>query len=189
MTSQEEENYNKFIIKYCCPDNAKFNRRKPITNPSTIEAYWTQLLLDYANVDQDAIRRYLRHKKYKNYYLTTYWWYIISHKRKLMDGMLCSENGCNVNKHALEVHHLTYEHLGEEIKFMDDLITVCPDCHDAIHGKKRKKKVVASIKTDDIQITSDPKKYVITIKTHELPIKELRTAIINNIDIVLDVLS
>ena len=37
---------------------------------------------------------------------------------------------CN-SKDRLEVHHRTYERLGEELP--DDLCTLCHDCHDTFH--------------------------------------------------------
>lgn len=198
-----ESSYDTFLRKYCRPDNAKFNKRRPITNPFTIDSYGKTLRLDYATVKSDAIKRYLKNKDYDTYYLITYWWYVISHMRKLMDDMEC-KNGCDVDKRTLQVHHLTYEHLGEEINYMDDLITVCPACHEAIHveeelrtgvkrkkkkkRKPRKKKSVVTTRTDDFTVKSYPKKYVVTMKTHELSMEELRAGILNNIDIVLDVL-
>jgi hypothetical protein len=40
--------------------------------------------------------------------------------------------GCGVNR-AVQVHHLTYMRLGDEMLF--DLAAVCMDCHDKIHGR------------------------------------------------------
>lgn len=40
--------------------------------------------------------------------------------------------GCLINK-AEEVHHLTYDNLGNE--FLFELISVCKKCHDRIHNK------------------------------------------------------
>lgn len=34
----------------------------------------------------------------------------------------------------LEVHHLTYERFGNEL--LSDLVTVCEDCHKAIHAQQ-----------------------------------------------------
>jgi len=44
------------------------------------------------------------------------------------DAYTCQQCGKNCN---LEVHHLYYEHLYNEP--LSDLITVCGDCHEAIH--------------------------------------------------------
>jgi hypothetical protein len=139
--SEDEKRYLNFITKYCQPDNAKFSRRRSITNPDTITSYVDTLLLDYELIDQEAIRRYLCSKPYPSYYCSTYWWYIISHKRKLMDGMKCSHEDCDGKCKILQVHHNdNYLHKGEEIKFMDTLRTYCETCHHTkIHEHEEKK--------------------------------------------------
>jgi|GraSoiStandDraft_4_1057263.scaffolds.fasta_scaffold00189_46 hypothetical protein len=40
------------------------------------------------------------------------------------------------DRHRLESHHKTYEHFGVEVLYLDDLQTLCQDCHAAIHGKR-----------------------------------------------------
>ena len=53
------------------------------------------------------------------------------------DRNLC--RGCLLQP-ATEVHHLTYEHVYNELAF--ELISLCDDCHDRAHGRqvgKRKK--------------------------------------------------
>src|SRR5205807_4467434 len=44
-------------------------------------------------------------------------------------GGLCE--GCRL-KRAVQVHHLTYEHLGNELLW--ELAAVCLDCHNMVHG-------------------------------------------------------
>lgn len=39
--------------------------------------------------------------------------------------------GCGMNP-ATQVHHLTYEHLGDELLF--ELVGLCRDCHERVHG-------------------------------------------------------
>ncbi len=46
------------------------------------------------------------------------------------DGGICQ--GCR-KREATEVHHLTYKRFGCEMLF--DLIAVCDDCHNRIHGR------------------------------------------------------
>ena len=41
--------------------------------------------------------------------------------------------GCRARQ-ATQVHHLTYAHLGDELLF--ELISVCDDCHERIHGDR-----------------------------------------------------
>jgi len=131
LNKTEEEKYLKFITKYCLPETSIYNRRRSITNPETIYSYWNTLLLDYASVDQEAIKRYLCSKPYESFYLKTYWWYIIRHMRLLMDGFKCTHKDCNGKYKVLQVHHIgsDYLHKGEEIKFMDTLRTLCKTCH------------------------------------------------------------
>lgn len=40
---------------------------------------------------------------------------------------------CGATK-RLQVHHLTYEHHGEEHLYPEDLVTLCRGCHEAVHG-------------------------------------------------------
>ena len=54
-------------------------------------------------------------------------------KRKMVlerDGYCCVRCGSAKN---LDVHHLTYEHFGNEP--MEDLITLCRKCHGTVHKK------------------------------------------------------
>lgn len=56
-----------------------------------------------------------------------------SRKRRLVlqrDDYTCQ--GC-VTRQASRVHHLTYEHVGNE--FLWQLVAVCQDCHDRLHEK------------------------------------------------------
>jgi hypothetical protein len=42
--------------------------------------------------------------------------------------------GCECHqKTALEVHHRTYDHIGIEVLYLDDLAVLCPGCHMAAH--------------------------------------------------------
>ena len=65
MTTQEIKDYDIFLKVYCRPDNARFNKRRPIDNEDTINLMWERLLVDYKTVEPDAIKRYLCNKKYK----------------------------------------------------------------------------------------------------------------------------
>lgn len=48
------------------------------------------------------------------------------------DGHTCQSCGAMIR---LEVHHLTYEHHGEEHLHPEDLVTLCRDCHAREHDK------------------------------------------------------
>ena len=43
--------------------------------------------------------------------------------------------GCGERRDAVDVHHLTYENMGNE--FMFELVLICRDCHDRLHGRRR----------------------------------------------------
>lgn len=68
--------------------------------------------------------------KYQDYMQTAAWREKRS-ERLEMDGYCCALCG---DKNDLEVHHLTYDRLGNES--MEDLITVCHSCHEMLHGRK-----------------------------------------------------
>ena len=48
------------------------------------------------------------------------------------DSFLCQYQNCRAI--ATEVHHLTYERVGEEL--LEDLLSVCGGCHTCIHGRR-----------------------------------------------------
>lgn len=144
---QIEKNTLDFIRTYCQHYSTR-NPRPPMRNEETINGHWDKLLRDYAWVDQDRIKTYLNNVDYDRVFLTSYWWYIIKHKRMLMDGFLCANNTCGTpENHFYNVHHKTYEHRGEEVKFMDSIVTLCKVCHDIEHenderkgGKKKRRR-------------------------------------------------
>ena len=61
-------------------------------------------------------------------YLASDWWPYISELARKRDGHRCRK--C-ASKRSLNVHHLTYERLGDEKVF--DLITLCRQCHKLLH--------------------------------------------------------
>jgi len=69
-----------------------------------------------------------------NEYLHSIYWEIIkqylhySHRQCALCGL----------KKYLDVHHKTYEHLGYEILFLEDLEVICFRCHKKIHEKEGK---------------------------------------------------
>lgn len=70
---------------------------------------------------------------YKEYIKSTAW-YQKKLARLKKDKYTCQKCG---DTEFLEVHHLTYDNLGDEP--MEDLITVCRDCHQKIHDKYGRK--------------------------------------------------
>jgi 5-methylcytosine-specific restriction endonuclease McrA len=63
-------------------------------------------------------------------YLASPEWLALRRAVLKRDGHLCQ--GCLQNA-ATQVHHLTYERVGDEMLF--DLVSVCKACHEKIHAK------------------------------------------------------
>jgi 5-methylcytosine-specific restriction endonuclease McrA len=70
---------------------------------------------------------------YNQYLLTAKW-------RSLRDRVMARDNhvcrGCHQAR-ATQVHHLTYERVGNEMLF--DLVAICDACHDNVHEEKESK--------------------------------------------------
>lgn len=146
---------DKFITRYC-QHYSIINPRPRITNKIWIHTLLDKLIYDYELVDKIKIREYLKKrsdtkKTYKQFYLTTLWWHVIKHVVLKRDGWKCRGNNCSTpDCKDLHVHHKTYAHKGEEINFLDDLITLCEVCHNKEHpehadkltkiGKRKRRK-------------------------------------------------
>lgn len=66
-------------------------------------------------------------RQYDQYLKTPEW----AHRRSLvLDRANGICEGCR-ERHAVEVHHLTYRHVGEE--FLFELVALCDECHDRVH--------------------------------------------------------
>jgi 5-methylcytosine-specific restriction endonuclease McrA len=63
-------------------------------------------------------------------------WASIRKQALARDGHLCQH--CRMRK-ATVVHHLTYGHVGDEQ--LDELLSLCTECHRAIHRKKPKQEL------------------------------------------------
>lgn len=74
--------------------------------------------------DQERKRRYEE-------YLTTPEW--MNRKHLVMERASGLCEGCRSHP-ATEVHHLTYEHAGDE--FLFELVAICRKCHDRLHDRK-----------------------------------------------------
>ena len=76
-----------------------------------------------------------RKEKYKKHLQSKYWSEF--RKRYLKDH--CQNCG---NRYALDGHHKTYLHFGNEKQYPGDIVTLCRRCHDRIHfniwGRRRK---------------------------------------------------
>lgn len=79
--------------------------------------------------EQNAKKGILKMDNNYKKYLNSKEWKEKRDKRLEIDGFKCT---CCGTKDRLNVHHTTYERLGHES--MEDLITLCNDCHKAIHN-------------------------------------------------------
>lgn len=77
----------------------------------------------------------LRALPYRKYLLTKHWRAL---RRHLIGrrGVCCEL--CGASDVRLEVHHKTYEHLGEEWEHLGDLIVLCSNCHKNEHTQRQK---------------------------------------------------
>ena len=67
-----------------------------------------------------------------NAYLETPEWKRRRRAVLLRDEGMCQ--GCRIRQ-ATQVHHLTYERVGEEMLF--DLVSICDQCHETLHREKK----------------------------------------------------
>lgn len=68
-------------------------------------------------------------------YIQSAEWFEKRDSRLRYDDSKCRTCGSRVN---LEVHHITYERLGDEL--LEDLITLCKECHQAITSVIRRRR-------------------------------------------------
>lgn len=89
-------------------------------------------------------------------YLKSRQWQEKRTKRLLLDNFACQK--CGEKKTNLQVHHITYENVGNE-DIYSDLITLCKSCHEEIEKNKKqevkKEKTVALIETENIKATDE----------------------------------
>lgn len=67
----------------------------------------------------------------KKAYIKSPQWQILRKQVLKRDQYTCQ--GCGINGVPLEVHHITY--INYESEQLSDLVSVCRDCHQAIHDK------------------------------------------------------
>lgn len=72
----------------------------------------------------------VKKSSYAVFLRSKYWKYV--HRLVLeRDGQKCTKCG---NKSNLQVHHLTYDHHYKEHLYLNELITLCKKCHQAVHS-------------------------------------------------------
>lgn len=77
----------------------------------------------------------MQHSKEYDKYMSSNKWKEKRVKRLKLDNNCCvmcgRPNNGKDGKEVLQVHHITYKHLGNEP--LEDLVSLCPSCHKKIH--------------------------------------------------------
>ena len=124
-TSNNEE-YNsekhRFISKFLDPD-----RKRTIKQ---VYSFIDRYIVKRKPVP-DGVVDYIKSMPYKRFMSTLYWQAVSTHIKDRA-GNRCQICGIRAN---LATHHNTYEHHGDEIHNLSDMICVCDDCHRKIHNK------------------------------------------------------
>lgn len=68
-------------------------------------------------------------------YLLTRHWRKVREKKMKEQGYICERCKKKFKTPQLQIHHLTYENIGNEK--MEDLMCLCTNCHNIIHGSKK----------------------------------------------------
>lgn len=105
----------------------------PEFDPRIADDAWAQARARFADAERaEALRREERLRKYADYINSAEW------SRKRSRVMMRARQGAAFpmcegcgDRPATEVHHLTYQNLGEE--FLWELAAVCDHCHERLH--------------------------------------------------------
>jgi hypothetical protein len=93
------------------------------------EAYWQSRQRSFEEQREEERRQFWR--RYHEHLASPKWQAL---RRRVFERSRGMCEGCSVNR-AVQVHHLTYERLGDEMLF--DLVAVCMTCHEKIHQPSR----------------------------------------------------
>lgn len=102
------------------PNNFKLNER-------------IKIIEDQKSIDENIVAKYIKQMEYSEFLSTPYWHTISDHMKQI------SKHKCQIcgAKSNLNVHHSTYDNHGYEHRssvMKSDLIVLCQDCHEKIHG-------------------------------------------------------
>lgn len=111
-----------FIRKYLKPSTGDDKER--------IEQFINRCIIKrQKNVDFEIVANKILNMPYRDFLETPYWkGTALFVKRR--EGWKCSVCGSTGN---LDVHHKTYDHHGNEIYHLDELTTLCKECHRKVH--------------------------------------------------------
>ena len=107
-------------------------RRK---NLDILEYYERELESETEKQKKERVQflKELVNKDYLSYLKTTHW-SLVRSLIPLIQCDFCGKRRREVKR--LELHHKSYEHLGEEENFLADLQALCSECHAERHGKE-----------------------------------------------------
>jgi hypothetical protein len=74
---------------------------------------------------------YNRSLPYAEFLKSLYWRYVRSLVFRLWGKRGCRR--CRATRVRLDVHHITYEHQGDELNHLEDLVVLCRNCHEHAH--------------------------------------------------------
>ncbi len=80
----------------------------------------------------EYLKKNLTPKQFHTAYLKTDKWAMLRSKILERDGGICQ--GC-LEKKAVQVHHITYENIGNEFCF--ELISLCDECHERVYSEDK----------------------------------------------------
>ena len=129
-----------FLYKEYC-----FGSSKDFINPALLQMD-RFIYMWYGDIDEldrkTIIEMMLEHdgdgrtRPYKHYTESPLWKYVSS-VIKTSRHFTCERCGNKFPPTALVVHHKTYEHLGSELDYQEDLQLLCKHCHMDVHGIRR----------------------------------------------------
>jgi hypothetical protein len=109
-------------------------------NYEIVESYYMKFLQQLFDRKYELLKNYYQNRNQDwwdlyNAYLFSSQWENTRQARLMMDSYRCQMrlSGCTYDEH-LQVHHESYDNIGDEP--MDDLLTVCHNCHQLIHGRE-----------------------------------------------------
>jgi 5-methylcytosine-specific restriction endonuclease McrA len=92
---------------------------------------WLILNLNYPQINERKITKYVKDMIYDDF-LKTLYWKTIAGRIRYFAKFKCEL--CNKGKVILVVHHKTYKNHGKEHLFLEDLICLCESCHKKVHN-------------------------------------------------------
>ena len=104
----------------------EFKKREPIPSPFAQPGYYDKNMCVHSYIDDRENHQRVDYREY----MQSEEWQKVRRKRLQIDGYKCQMCGTGKN---LQVHHITYEHLGQA-KELEDLVTLCRECHRGVHN-------------------------------------------------------